>query len=200
MAEAAHSSTIARSRKAPLQRRSVNARRSAQAAWQRRMFELSSLPNSCDRSIYRAGEIQAIVRNCARRGFPMAKTFVLVSVLCAGLRMHSLSRRLGRLGIRLLGPGAVRGSRRNPAVHDPEAAAGAITADCYYQWKGRGGGTYQCPVRPPRHPKNPRPRSSSLGFAFMSFADAGSGHRGRHARGDDRDPTAGVITATRPSN
>jgi hypothetical protein len=28
-----------------------------------------------------------------------------------------------------------------PPFTMPEAAAGAITADCYYEWKGRGGRT-----------------------------------------------------------
>jgi hypothetical protein len=111
-------------------------------------------PNSCDRPIYRAGEIQAIVRNCARRGFPVAKTFLLVSfsaptcgcvAFLAGLAVVAFgSSAQAQFGV----PGAI------PPFTMPEAAAGAITADCYYEWKGRGGRTYQCPAAP-APPKKP---------------------------------------------
>jgi hypothetical protein len=114
-----------------------------------------AFPNSCDRSIYRAGEIQAIVRNCARRGFPMAKTFLLVSfsapacgcvAFLAGLAVVAFgSSAQAQFGV----PGAI------PPFTMPEAAAGAITADCYYEWKGRGGRTYQCPTPAPAPPKKP---------------------------------------------
>ena len=41
----------------------------------------------------------------------------------------------------------------------PGAAAGAITADCFYEWKGRGGRQYQCPTpMPSRPPKKPEPK------------------------------------------
>jgi hypothetical protein len=130
----------------------VDARRKRHGCGER--SNCHAAPNSCDRSIYRAGEIQAIVRNCARRGFPMAKTFLLVSfsapacgcvAFFAGLAVVAFgSSAQAQFGV----PGAI------PPFTMPEAAAGAITADCYYEWKGRGGRTYQCPVAP-APPKKP---------------------------------------------
>ena len=39
----------------------------------------------------------------------------------------------------------------------PGAAAGAITSDCFYEWKGRGGRVYQCPAPvAPARPEKPR--------------------------------------------
>jgi hypothetical protein len=84
----------------------------------------------------------------------MAKTFLLVSFSASACGYVAF---LGALAVVAYGssaqaqfgvPGAI------PPFTMPEAAAGAITADCYYEWKGRGGRTYQCPVAP-APPKKP---------------------------------------------
>ena len=86
----------------------------------------------------------------------MAKTFVLVTfcapacgciAFLAGLAVVAFgSSAQAQFGV----PGGI------PPFTIPEAAAGAITADCYYQWKGRGGGQYQCPApAAPAPPKEP---------------------------------------------
>ena len=71
----------------------------------------------------------------------MAKTFLLVSfsapacgcvAFLAGLAVVAFgSSAQAQFGV----PGGI------PPFTMPEAAAGAITADCYYEWKGRGGRT-----------------------------------------------------------
>ncbi|MFZ0208510.1 MAG: hypothetical protein WAL59_20800 [Roseiarcus sp.] len=76
----------------------------------------------------------------------MAKTFLLVSfsapacgsvAFLAGLAVVAFgSSAKAQFGV----PGGV------PPFTMPEAAAGAITADCYYEWKGRGGRQFQCPA------------------------------------------------------
>jgi hypothetical protein len=85
----------------------------------------------------------------------MAKTFLLVSFcapacacvafLAAMAVVAFASSAQAQFGV----PGAI------PPFTMPEAAAGAITADCYYEWKGRGGRTYQCPTPAPTPPKKP---------------------------------------------
>ena len=85
----------------------------------------------------------------------MAKTFLLVSfsapacgcvAFLAGLAVVAFgSSARAQFGIPGIAPFTV-----------PEAAAGAITADCFYEWKGRGGRVYQCPAPvAPARPEKP---------------------------------------------
>src|SRR5271154_2196835 len=77
--------------------------------------------------------------------FPMVKTSLLVT-FCA----HACRRVVFIAGFAVVGFGssaqAQFGVPGGIAPFSNPGAAGALAADCYYQWKGRGGGQLQCPA------------------------------------------------------
>jgi hypothetical protein len=84
----------------------------------------------------------------------MAKTFLLVSFFAPTRGCVAFLA-----GLAVVASGSSAQAQFGVPFTMPEAAAGAITADCYYEWKGRGGRQYQCPTpMPSPPPKKPEPK------------------------------------------